>query len=78
MLTEKKYWFPAKKYGWGWTFPTCWQGWAVLVGYLASVLALSYWPQLAVEPSTRLVAVFAVTLVLLAILWLKGEPLGSR
>ena len=27
--TEKKVWFPAKKYGWGWGHPCCWQGWAV-------------------------------------------------
>jgi hypothetical protein len=22
---EKKIWFPAKRYGWGWGPPTCWQ-----------------------------------------------------
>ncbi len=24
-LNEKKIWFPAKKHGWGWGQPTCWQ-----------------------------------------------------
>lgn len=32
---EKKVWFPAKKYGWGWGFPCSWQGWVVLLLYLA-------------------------------------------
>jgi hypothetical protein len=26
---EKKIWFPAKKYGWGWGLPCAWQGWVV-------------------------------------------------
>ncbi len=31
----KKFWFPAKKYGWGWGFPVTWQGWVVLLAYIA-------------------------------------------
>jgi hypothetical protein len=30
-----KLWFPAKRYGWGWGFPTVWQGWAVLAAFFA-------------------------------------------
>ncbi len=38
MIEEnKKLWFKAKSYGWGWT-PCTWQGWAVLVMYLFAVL----------------------------------------
>ena len=29
MQTERKYWFPAKRYGWGWGMPNTWQGWLV-------------------------------------------------
>lgn len=35
----KGYWFKAKLYGWGWT-PARWQGWLVIVAYIAIVLAL--------------------------------------
>ncbi|HTV75404.1 MAG TPA: hypothetical protein VMD57_00280, partial [Candidatus Baltobacteraceae bacterium] len=28
-----KIWFPAKKYGWGWGPPNCWQGWMVIAAY---------------------------------------------
>lgn len=30
---SNEYWFPAKRYGWGWGLPSRWQGWAVLVIY---------------------------------------------
>jgi hypothetical protein len=28
-------WFPAKRYGWGWGLPVAWQGWVVLLAWLA-------------------------------------------
>lgn len=33
MEQEKKYWFKAKEYGWGWT-PANWKGWLVLFFWL--------------------------------------------
>lgn len=30
---SNEYWFPAKRYGWGWGFPSRWQGWMVLAIY---------------------------------------------
>jgi len=30
MPQEQNYWFPAKRYGWGWGIPVTWQGWAVM------------------------------------------------
>ncbi len=35
----KGYWFKNKIYGWGWT-PVTWQGWVVILAYIASVIAL--------------------------------------
>ena len=32
---EPKIWFPAKRYGWGWGPPNCWQGWAVIAVWAA-------------------------------------------
>ena len=40
MSEQPRYWFPAKRYGWGWGLPSTWEGWVVLVGYLALLLAL--------------------------------------
>jgi len=33
MQTERKYWFPAKGYGWGWGIPSSRQGWLVLATF---------------------------------------------
>jgi len=35
---SRQFWFPAKRYGWGWGLPSVWQGWAVLITYFALVL----------------------------------------
>lgn len=32
-VTEKKIWFRAKKYGYGW-YPVTWQGWVITLLYL--------------------------------------------
>lgn len=37
---DKKIWLPAKRYGWGWGVPICWQGWAVMGGYLSGLMIL--------------------------------------
>ncbi len=39
MVSAKKVWFKAKKYGWGWT-PATWEGW-VLVGLYAGLCVLA-------------------------------------
>ncbi len=30
MTNHPTYWFPAKRYGWGWGLPSVWQGWVVM------------------------------------------------
>jgi hypothetical protein len=37
---QPRYWFPAKRYGWGWGLPSTWEGWVVLAVYLALLVAL--------------------------------------
>jgi hypothetical protein len=36
-MEQKKLWFKAKRYGYGW-YPCAWQGWAVLVMYIFSIM----------------------------------------
>jgi hypothetical protein len=74
MPDDKPYWFPAKRYGWGWGLPSCRQGWIVLCGYIAlTVLGFFVFP-----PDTQLgsflIYVGVLTVLLVAICWLKGEP----
>lgn len=68
------YWFPAKRYGWGWGLPRSWQGWAVLVAYVAVVLTGM---ALASHPVSVLVVAIATT-ALLVVCVKKGEPTRWR
>lgn len=73
-VNEKRYWFPAKRYGWGWGLPVTWQGWVVLVVYLALLVIGRY----AFPPSHStvgfIVYVVALSVVLSVVCYVKGEP----
>lgn len=39
---KKEIWFKRKKYGWGW-YPSTWQGWMVILGFVIYLLlAINY------------------------------------
>jgi hypothetical protein len=64
-----KTWFPAKRYGWGWGMPTCWQGWVVLALF-AALLILS---AVFFRGVLYFGCVLALSLMLVAVCWWKGE-----
>jgi hypothetical protein len=68
-----RYWFPAKRYGWGWGLPRTWQGWAVLVAACLVIAAGAL-----MEPLWRWVIVLATMLLTLLICIKKGEPTRWR
>jgi hypothetical protein len=74
MTDQPKYWFPAKRVGWGWGLPTSWQGWLVLALYLVTLLVgATFFPPR--EHGFASFGVLAVaTLCLLAVCLAKGEP----
>jgi uncharacterized membrane protein HdeD (DUF308 family) len=74
---SEKYWFPAKRYGWGWGFPSTWQGWLVFGVFLALVAA--GFALFRAFPQHEALVAFLIYIVILsgvfvAICWLKGEP----
>jgi hypothetical protein len=73
MQTERKYWFPAKRYGWGWGIPSSWQGWVVLAAFAGLVLGSFLFPPGA-EFGRYLAYVAALCGLLVGVCWLKGEP----
>jgi hypothetical protein len=78
MATEVRYWFPAKRYGWGWGFPITWEGWAAFLGFLALAVA-----GVVIVPPTQWFAGFIAYIVVLSLLftglcWWKGEPARWR
>jgi len=69
-----RYWFPAKRYGWGWGLPVTWQGWLTPMGFYALVAG-----DFVVFPPRRELFPFLFSLValsglLIAVAWLKSEP----
>jgi len=68
-----RYWFPAKRYGWGWGPPKVWEGWVVLVAFFALLAAGGI--VLLPQNSPLLFVAYAALLcvVLIAVCWVKGE-----
>ncbi len=73
MTRATSYWFPAKRYGWGWGLPVAWQGWLVLVLWLLGLLgsAVAFLPR-RIE-SFAVADVLLTALLVLACYW-TGEP----
>jgi hypothetical protein len=71
---DSRYWFPAKRYGWGWGPPVAWQGWVVIAGFFAFAIAGIFLvpPQ---QSAPKFIGYIVALLVLMtAICWWKGEP----
>lgn len=74
MADGRRYWFRAKRYGWGWGLPLVWQGWVVMALFFALlaagavVLLPSHGPVMFVGYTILLSA------LLVAVCWAKGEP----
>jgi hypothetical protein len=72
MKDDRQYWFPAKRYGWGWGPPTKWQGWAVLAVW--TLLLIGGIADLGRgHPIMRTAIIAAMLVILLLICYLKGE-----
>jgi len=74
MDEKPRYWFPAKRYGWGWGPPRVWQGWAVLLAFVGLALGgvLIFPPEQQVVFYLGWVTFLAAGF--LAVCWFKGEP----
>lgn len=74
---ENPYWFPAKRYGWGWGPPTRWQGWVVLIVWFVAIGVAA-----ALLMPAHLVAFLGFNLLMIVLLLLicyaKGEPPAWR
>jgi hypothetical protein len=73
-VLKDDYWFPTKKYGWGWGLPTRWQGWIVYGVALSLMAALFFVFPPTVDPMLFMIGTWGVILALIAACLLKGEP----
>lgn len=75
-MKEKKLWFKAKQYGWGW-YPVSWEGWVIMALYIFALLKGTW----SLRPSgsnttdllTLAIHVVPPTIFLLIICYAKGE-----
>ena len=77
-MEKSAFWFPAKRYGWGWGVPTAWQGRAVLLAFVAlvAVSAFVFFP--GVHTGAFVLCIALLCLALFAICTAKGEPAALR
>ena len=74
---NRAFWFPAKKYGYGWGLPARWQGWVALASLLA-LFAVGGFAVLPAHPvwfGTLTILLFGA---LIGLGHLKGEPTHWR
>lgn len=72
-MKQPDYWFPAKRFGWGWGPPRTWQGWVVMVIMIAAQIALAirYLPW---RPLPFAVGTALVVGLFMLVCWITGEP----
>jgi hypothetical protein len=70
---ENRYWFPAKRYGWGWGPPITWQGWVVTVVWFGAVIggARRLLPQ---HTASFVIFTLFMCCLLVVICYVTGEP----
>ena len=70
---QPEYWFPGKRYGWGWGLPITWQGWLVFAAFIGLIVAgvFLFPPRKALAAFLSYVVLLSVILV--AVCWWKGE-----
>ena len=73
MNDKPDFWFPAKRYGWGWGPPVVWQGWAVLAVFVLALTAGAVWWLPKLQTTEFVLYSFALAAVLVLVCWLKGE-----
>lgn len=74
MNQAKRYWFPMKRYGWGWGLPLVWQGWVALALYIALLfVGIAIFPP-ATHPDGFAAVVLGSTAAFVGVCYLKGEP----
>lgn len=77
-MQKSSYWFPAKRYGWGWGLPSTWQGWVVLGAYFALLATSAYVFPPKQDVIAFIVCTVVLTLALLGACVAKGEPPAWR
>ena len=73
MEQNKKLWFRAKYFGWGW-YPCSWEGWLVLLIWLGVfTLSITLIEENDHETGKNFAVIIMITALLIYVSWKKGE-----
>ncbi|MBR8458080.1 hypothetical protein [Burkholderia dolosa] len=70
---DRKIWFPAKRYGWGWGLPVAWQGWLALLLFAIGIAASTWLAPPQRAPFAYGACLVVLVALLMAVCWIKGE-----
>jgi hypothetical protein len=71
---SRQYWFRAKRYGYGWSYPLTWQGWVAFFLFFSVLFVAA-----AAGPSLAATAILFIDITaLLAVSFKYGEPAKWR
>lgn len=74
MSGAPRYWFRAKRYGWGWGLPSSWEGWLALAAFLVLVVLSGIVFSPTAQPIAYAVSIVFLSTALIAVCYWKGEP----
>jgi len=69
-----RYWFAARRYGWGWGLPLTWQGWAVYVGWWVAFFGGLRALGLHGLSASHVIFILLMIGLLVSICYWKGQP----
>lgn len=80
-IKERKYWFKAKRYGYGW-YPASWQGWTSIIFYLTALFFVISGsekdPEIAGDYKFAIEQIFSLTALLIVLCYMTGEKARWR
>jgi hypothetical protein len=77
-MDKPRYWFRAKRYGWGWGLPLTWEGWVVLAVWLGIFLTAIPLLHLRQHIGEHFLFVASMVAMLVGVCYWKGEPVRWR
>lgn len=77
-MDKPRYWFRAKRYGWGWGLPLTWEGWLVFSVWLGIFVAAAPSLRSPQHITEHILFVIGMAAALFAVCYWKGEPARWR
>lgn len=77
-MKQQSFWFPAKRYGWGWGLPVNRKGWVAFAIYIACMAGTAYVNPPSLGLYIFLGWTFGFSIAFIGICFLKFEPPAWR